>query len=96
MNSESSTEGRDRRTDLALTLGVRVGFGAGIPIRAAAVAQGRVDGARAGVPEQVREERRGVPAAGQEEQEAAADIDVRRGGRPRGQQDRRVDHVREL
>ena len=44
----------------------------------------------------MREERGRVPAAGEEEQEPAADVDVRRRRRPRRDQDRRIDHVRDL
>ena len=37
-----------------------------------------------------------VVAAGEEEEEPAADVDVRRRRRPRRDQDRRIDHVRDL
>ena len=79
------------RTDVAIAVRVRVC----VRLRVA-VALRRVHSARAGVPEQVREERRGVPAAREEEQESAADVDVRRGRGPRRQQDRCIDHAWEL
>ena len=82
-----------RRTDVAVPVLIRAR--ARVPL-AVTIAQARVHSPRAGVAEQVSEEGGRVPAAREEEQEAAADVDVRRRGRPRGQQDRRVHHVREL
>ena len=82
-----------RRTDVAVP--VLILTRVPVPVTVA-VTLARVHGARARVPKKVREERGRVPAAREEEQEPAADVDVRRRGGPRGQQDRCVYHVRQL
>lgn len=75
---------------------VNIGHELVVRVGLVAVALSRTGLPRARIPEQVREEVGRVSAPGEEEQKAAADVDVRRRRGPRRQQDRCVHHVRHL